>query len=100
MKIHITSFLQFTLYEYKGWNHTLMVYTMAQPVSHRANIMEDLVQPQLSPCGMCDGQSCNGTGFSLSTEDFPLSVILVMLHTQSFTYHGYYITLPTTDIIT
>jgi len=99
MKIYITSFLQFTLYEYKGWHYSLMVYTMAQPVSHRANIMEGLVQPQLSPCGMCDGKSCNGTGFFLSTEDFLLSVIPLMLHTQSFTYHGYYITLAT-DIIT
>jgi hypothetical protein len=100
MKIYTTSFLQFTLYEYKGWHYILMVYTMAQPVSHRALILKGLVQPQLSPCEMCDGQSCNGIGFSPCTEDFPLSVFPLMLHTQSFTYHGYYITLATTDIIT
>ena len=75
-----------------------MVYTMAQPVSQRALIMKGLVQPQLSPCGMCDGQSGNETKFSLSTEDFPLSVIPPMLHTHSFMYHGCYITLAT-DII-
>ena len=72
---------------------------MAQPVSHRALIMEDQVQPQLSSCGKCDGQSGNGSGFSLSTEDFPHSVIAPMLHTYSFTYHGCYITLET-DIVT
>jgi len=99
MKIYTTSFLQIILYGYKGWHYILMVYTMAQPVSHRAVIMEGLVQPQLSPCGMCDGQSCNGIGFSLCTEDFPLSVIPPMLHTQSFMYHGCYIT-SATDIIT
>jgi hypothetical protein len=48
-----------------------MVYTMAQPVSYRALIMEGLVQPQVSPCGMCDVQNDNGAVFSLSTEDFP-----------------------------
>jgi hypothetical protein len=44
---------------------------MAQPVSHRAIIMEGLVQHQSSSCGMCDAQSDNVTGFSVSTEDFP-----------------------------
>jgi len=76
-----------------------MVYTIAQPVSHRAVTEKDQVQPKLSPCGMCDGQSGNGTGFSLSTEDFPHSIIPPMLHTHSFMYHGCYITLAT-DIIT
>ena len=65
---------------------------MAQPVSHWAVIMEDLVQPQLSTCGMGDGKSGNGSGFSLSTEDFPHSVIAPTLHTYSFMYHGCYIT--------
>ena len=72
---------------------------MAQPVSHRAVIMEDLVQLQLSTWGIGDGQSGNGSGFSLSTEDFPHSVIVQILHTHSFMYHGCYITLAT-DIIT
>ena len=72
---------------------------MAQPVSHRAIIMEGLVQPQLIPCGMCDEQSGNETEFSRSTEDFPLSAISPMLLTHSFVYHGCYVTLAT-DIIT
>jgi hypothetical protein len=70
MKIYTTSFLQFILDGFKGWHHILMVCTMAQPVSHRALIMKGLVQPQLSPCGMCDGQSGNETELSLSTEVF------------------------------
>jgi len=60
MKIYTTSFLQLILYGYKGCHHILMAYTMVQPVSHRALIMEDLVQPQLSPCGTSDGQTGNG----------------------------------------
>jgi len=99
MQLYTTSFLQFILYGYKCWHYILMVYTMTQPVSHRAFIMEGLVQPQLSSCGMCDGQNGNGTSFSLSTEDFPLSVIPPVLHTHSFMYHGCCIILAT-DIFT
>lgn len=72
---------------------------MAHPLSHRAVIIEGLVQPQLSLYGMCDGQSGNGTGFSLITDDFPLSVIPPVLHTHSFMYHGCYTTLATDIII-
>ena len=99
MKIYTISFLQFILHGYKGWHHIIIVCNMAQPVSHRALIMEGLVKPQVSPCGMCDVKSGNGTGFSLSTEDLPLSVISPMPHIHSFMYHGCYIILATDIII-
>jgi hypothetical protein len=44
---------------------------MAQAVSCRPPTAEDRVRSRLSPCGVCGGQSGNGTGFSPSTSVFP-----------------------------
>ena len=38
--------------------------TVAQVVSRWPLTMEDWVQPQANPCGICNGQSNTGTGFS------------------------------------
>jgi hypothetical protein len=44
---------------------------MAQAVSRRPLIAEARFRSRVSPCGICDGQSGNGTGFSSSTSVFP-----------------------------
>jgi hypothetical protein len=49
----------------KLWNQ------MAHMVSHWPLAMETSVQSQTSPCGICDGQSGIGKGFSLTAAFFP-----------------------------
>jgi hypothetical protein len=44
---------------------------MAQGVSRRPLTADSRVRSQVSPCGICGGQSGNGTGFSPSTSVFP-----------------------------
>jgi hypothetical protein len=44
---------------------------MAQAVSRRPLTAEARVRSRVSPCGICGGQSGNGTGFSPSTSVFP-----------------------------
>jgi hypothetical protein len=44
---------------------------MAQAVSHRPLTAEARARSRVSPCGICGGQSGNGTGFSPSTSVFP-----------------------------
>jgi hypothetical protein len=39
---------------------------MAQAVRRQPVTAEDLVRSQVSPCGICSGQSGTGTGFPLS----------------------------------
>jgi hypothetical protein len=44
---------------------------MAQAVSRRPLTAEARVRSRVSPCGICDGQSGTGTGYSPSTSVFP-----------------------------
>jgi hypothetical protein len=44
---------------------------MAQAVSRRPLTAEARVRSRASLCGICDGQSDTGTGFSPSTSVFP-----------------------------
>lgn len=43
----------------------------AHAVSRRAVTAEARVQSQISPCGICGGESGSGRGFSLCTSIFP-----------------------------
>jgi hypothetical protein len=47
---------------------------MAQVVSRRLFTAEAWVRFRVSPCGICDGQSGTGTGFSCEFFGFPLSI--------------------------
>jgi hypothetical protein len=44
---------------------------MAQVVSRRPLTAEARVRARVNPCGICDGQSGTGAGFSLSYSVFP-----------------------------
>jgi hypothetical protein len=44
---------------------------MTQAVSRRPLTVEAWARSRVSPCGICDGQSDTGTGFSPSTSVFP-----------------------------
>jgi hypothetical protein len=44
---------------------------MAQAVSRLHLTTEARVRSRVSPCGICDGQSVTGSGFSPSTSGFP-----------------------------
>jgi hypothetical protein len=44
---------------------------MTQAVSRRPPIAEARVRSRVNPCGVCDGQSGTGTGFTPCTSVFP-----------------------------
>jgi hypothetical protein len=53
---------------------------MAQDVSRRPLTAEAQVRSQVSPCGICGGQSGTGTGLSPSTSVSPVNFIPPVLH--------------------
>jgi hypothetical protein len=48
---------------------------MAQAVSHRLVTADVRVRARDSPCGICGGQSCTGTGFLSKFFGFPLPIL-------------------------
>jgi hypothetical protein len=52
-------------------NQQIVGRAMAQAVSRLPPTAEARVRSQVSPCGICGGQSGTGTGFSPSTSVFP-----------------------------
>jgi hypothetical protein len=58
---------------------------MAQVASCRPLTTGTWVRAWASPCGICGGQSGNGTGFSLSFLVFPINIMTLWLPT--LTYH-------------
>jgi hypothetical protein len=56
---------------------------MAQAVSRRPLTAEYRVRARVNPCGICDGQSGNATGFSPTSSVFPCQYhSTVVLHTH------------------
>jgi hypothetical protein len=53
---------------------------MAQAVNCQPLTMEEQVQAQISPCGVCGVQSATGTGFSPSTAVFPYQYHSLSFH--------------------
>jgi hypothetical protein len=64
---------------------------MAQAVGCGTLTMEAQVQFQVSPCGMCDGQSGTGTDLSLTTLISLISIIQPTFHINSLNFHRHYI---------
>jgi hypothetical protein len=52
---------------------------VAQAVSRRPLTAEARIRTRVNPCGICDGQSGIGTGFSPSSSVFPVSIIPLSL---------------------
>jgi hypothetical protein len=47
------------------------VLTLAQLVRRWLLTAQSRIHDQISPCGICGGQSCTGTGFSTTSSVFP-----------------------------
>jgi hypothetical protein len=60
--------------------------------------MEAWVQSQARICGICDGQSATGTGFSASISSSPCQYHSTNVP-QTFTYYQHYIILATGSIV-
>lgn len=74
---------------------------VVQVVSHLPLTVKAQVKSQASPCGICEGQNCSGTGLSCSIvhlfflslrfHQFPIYI--------NFNYHGHYINLAIHSIM-
>jgi hypothetical protein len=61
-------------------NKKKAVPCMAQAVSRWPLTAEDRVRAHVDPCGICDGQSGIGAGFSPSSSVFPCQYHSALLH--------------------
>jgi hypothetical protein len=78
---HVTIIV--TMYQLtRFWSRAL-----AQSVSHRLVTAEARVRSQVSPCGVCSGQSGNETGFYRVFRFPPVTIIPPLLHNYSCLYH-------------
>ena len=73
------------------WYMTLRNYTKDMADSRRPQTAKAQVQFPTSPSKLCGGQSGTVTGFSPVLQISPVTIILPLLHTHSFTYHPRYI---------
>jgi hypothetical protein len=68
---------------YNLYLNDILSRAMAQAVTRRPLTVEARVRFRVSPCGICGGQSGNGTGFSPSTSAF-----LCQFHYTGTPLHG------------
>jgi len=76
----------------------LISYAMAEEVSILLSQMPGF-SFWVSPCGICHGQSCNGTVFVCVLQFFPVSIIPPLLCIHSFFCHQRYIALVVDSVV-